>query len=85
MKHSLINFILLLSLVPYFSLALSTDDQCYNVTCAAITAPTCISTSENDKTITLNSVYCSNGQSNITSLIYLDKTKYCKLNSLRNG
>lgn len=61
MKNYFINFLLILALQIISTLSLSTDDQCYNVTCASITAPTCVSTSENDKTIILNSVYCSNG------------------------
>lgn len=39
-----------------------------------MTDPDCVKTSENDKTITFNSIYCSN-----------DKLKYCKINKQRNG
>ncbi len=42
--------------------ALQSDDQCYNVTCDAMNFPECVTTNENDKTITLNSIYCNNGK-----------------------
>eukprot|EP00347_Sterkiella_histriomuscorum_P014652 403360065 len=36
--------------------------------------PSCVKTSENDKTITFNTIYCNN-----------DKLQYCKINDQRNG
>ena len=42
--------------------ALQSDEQCYNVTCEALAYPECLRTSENDKTITFNTIYCNNGK-----------------------
>lgn len=52
--------ILYIAVVTVIS-ALFSEDQCFNVTCDALAGNECVSTSDNDKTIKLNSVYCSNG------------------------
>lgn len=75
----------LLSLLPSLLSCLQSDDQCYNVTCQALSYPQCVITSENDKTITLNSIYCNNGKNLTLTILSLDKMMQCKVNKQRSG
>lgn len=40
---------------------ITSNDRCYNVTCASLDELTCISTTANDLKMELNTVYCENG------------------------
>jgi len=63
----LLTLIVVLAFLVKSANSLQSDDQCYNVTCEAMTYPECVRTSENDKTITLNTIYCNNGKSHSTN------------------
>jgi hypothetical protein len=51
-----------------------------------MTYPECVRTSENDKTITLNTIYCNNGTYQVMWLLTtIDKLMFCKINKQRTG
>jgi hypothetical protein len=55
--------LVILTLIISLTRALQSDEQCYNVTCGAMSDPAdCVKTNEVDKTIIFNSIYCSNGK-----------------------
>ena len=71
-KKLLFGFLIYSTLI-HFSFCLYSEDQCYNVTCDTLTSPECVKTSENDKTITLNVVYCNNSKIILFIVYVLDK------------